>query len=443
MKVIVVGGVAGGMTTASQLRRIDSNAEIHVFEKGPHISFANCGLPYYLSREVESRSKLLERTPLDMEKRGIHVHVGHEVIHVDTDNKTVDVKVLDTGVIKSVSYDKLVLSPGGKSVILDSLKNVPQSFVLQQLHQLDLIESYIEVHNVKEVVVVGTGFIGLEVTENFVRRGFKVTVIQHNDNVYSPLETDMKDFMYESFKVQGVDLRLNSEIVKVVGDKAILKSGEEISAPLIIVAVGIKPNTGFLEGSNVSLEHGYIPVNEFGETSVKDVYALGDAILTHYAHVPEKPVSVALAWPAHRLAFVIAKHISGSTEFKHDGLLGTSIVEFFGYTIAQVGLSMKDLDEDTKYIDHTQGNIAGYMKNVENIQARVYYDDDGKILRGVFVGKNGVDKRLNTLAAFMRTDGNIKNLIHIEIGYAPPYGTTKDLLNMIGYKAIEKMTTPD
>ncbi|CAD2073256.1 CoA-disulfide reductase [Phocicoccus pinnipedialis] len=439
MKVIVVGGVAGGMTTASQLRRIDHDAEIHVFEKGPHISFANCGLPYYISREVEKRTMLVERTPEDMEKRGIHAHVAHEVLDVNTKNKTISVKALETGEIKNIRYNKLVLSPGGRSVMLNALKNVPQSFVLQQLHQLDSIEDYIETHNVNEVVVVGTGFIGIEVTENFVRRGFKVTVIQHNNDIYSPIEPDMKEFMYDTLKEQGVDLKLNSEILEVDGNKATLNTGEILNAPLIIVAVGIKPNTTFLEDTDIKLEKGYIPVNEFGQTNIKDVYAVGDAILTHYTHVPEKPVNVALAWPAHRLAFVIANHISGNTEFKHDGFLSTSILEFFGHTIAQVGLSRKDLDKDTKYIDHIQANIAGYMKNPEKIHARLYYDDDGKILRGVFVGKEGVDKRLNVLATFMRTDGNIKNLINIEVGYAPPFGTPKDLLNMIGYKAIEKL----
>lgn len=436
MKVVIVGGVAGGMTTASQLRRLDEDIEIHVYEKGPNISFANCGLPYYLSREVTKREHLIERTPEDMLKRDIVAHTLSEVISVNTEEKFITVSDRQTGQTENVSYDKLVLSPGATSRMLEPLKNVKQAFVLQHLHHLDAIEDYIARHNTKEVVIIGGGYIGLEVVENFTKRGFKVTMLQHTDEIYGALESDMKDFMYEALEENNVELKLNAEITKVNGDTATLATGEEIYAPLIIVSVGIIPSTEFLKDSNVQLEKGYIPINEYGETNVKDVYALGDAVLTHYMHRPDIKVNIALAWPAHRLAYIIAQHINGNKEFKHDGLLGASVIQLFDYTIAQVGLSLKDLRDPYLTIDHTQASIARYLKNPEEITARVYADKNHQILRGVFVGKNGVDKRLDVLSTFMRADGNIKNLINIEVGYAPPYSSPKDLLNMIGYKAI-------
>ena len=441
MKLVIIGGLSGGMTVASQFRRLDTTSEIVVYDKNPFVSFANCGLPYYLSREVSERSDLIARTPEQLKNQGIDVHTEHEVISVNDKENYVTVKNLKTGETFDDSYDKLIVSPGAQANEIDAVKHAPQSFVLQHLHHLDLIEQYITEHDVKNAVVIGTGFVGLEVSEQLCKRGLGVTILQHNDRVYRTIEEEFSEPIKEEMDKNGIRLVLNSEPVKLDGTKLTLNSGEVIDAELIIQAIGITPRTDFLKSSNVVMNDGYIPVDEYGLTNIDNIYAIGDAIETHYQHVPHKKVSVALAWPAHRLAYIIANHLAENDQYKHDGLLSVSILRYFDVAVGKMGLSLKDLeDEDYIIVEQTQNNKAGYMPGAKPLSLKIYVDKNTrKILRASGIGEEGLDKRLDILSTLTRLGGTVDDLINIEVAYAPPFSSPKDIVNMLGYKAIGKL----
>ena len=295
-KVIIVGGVAGGATTAAQLRRIDPEIDITIYEKGRDISYGNCGLPYHIGGEVEERDQLVAATPESFGERNITVETHHQVMGVDTEKKTVQVKDIRNDRTFDAGYDHLVLSPGSAPRLVPALLDVPQAFVLHSLEDLDGIMGHIEEKRITRAVVVGAGYIGLEMTENLVHRGIEVTLIHRDSEVYRPLESDMSDFFLEELKSRGVEVKLDTEIVEVVGDTATLSNGEEIEAPMIIAGIGITPRTDFLEGSGITLnEEGYICTDKHGRTNRETVYAVGDAIETNYHHI-DRPVHVALAW---------------------------------------------------------------------------------------------------------------------------------------------------
>ncbi|GAA3732504.1 CoA-disulfide reductase [Salinicoccus jeotgali] len=441
-QVIIVGGVAGGATTAAQLRRLDPEIDITIYEKGPHISYGNCGMPYHVGGEVERRDQLIAATPESFKERDVIVKTRHEVVGVDSDAKTVDVKNLEDGNVFKAPYDHLVLSPGASPRIIPALENVPQAFVLHALHHMDAIKSYIEEHDIDHVVVVGAGYISLEMVENLVQRGIHVTLVHRSKNIYKPLESDMSDFFLEELHRHGVEVKLEAEIEKVEGGTAALSTGEEISAPMIIAGIGINPSTGFLEDSGITLnDSGHICTDDRGRTNKDCVYALGDSIETFYQHVEDRRVNVALAWGAHRLAFVISNQISGNQAVRFEGLLGTNIMRFFNYDIAGLGLSEEELKDYPYFtVDHTQKSKAGYMADSKPIRVRIYaHKKDGRILRASVVGTEGVDKRIDILAAHIRLGGSATDLANIEVAYSPPYSSPKSVLNMVGYKAIEKM----
>ncbi|WP_031547750.1 CoA-disulfide reductase [Salinicoccus luteus] len=440
-KVIIVGGVAGGATTAAQLRRIDPEIDITIYEKGRDISYGNCGLPYHIGGEVEERDQLVAATPESFGERNITVETHHQVMGVDTENRTVQVKDIRNDRTFDAEYDYLVLSPGSAPRLVPALLDVPQAFVLHSLEDLDGIIGHIEEKRITRAVVVGAGYIGLEMTENLVHRGIDVTLIHRDSEIYRPLESDMSDFFLEELKSRGVEVKLDTEIVEVDGGTATLSNGEEIEAPMIIAGIGITPRTDFLEGSGITLnEEGYICTDKHGRTNREHVYAVGDAIETNYHHV-DRPVHVALAWGAHRMAYVISNQISGDSSVCFEGLLGTNIMRFFDYDIATLGLTEPELADYPHFIvDHRQKNKAGYMSDSVPIHVRAYIGkDDGKILRAVVVGTEGIDKRIDLLSAHIRLGGTAMDLANIEVAYSPPYSSPKSVLNMVGYKAIEKM----
>ncbi|MFA7744223.1 CoA-disulfide reductase [Salinicoccus roseus] len=440
-KVIIVGGVAGGATTAAQLRRIDPEIDITIYEKGRDISYGNCGLPYHIGGEVEERDQLVAATPESFAERDVTVEIFHEVTAVDPDNRTVQVKDIRNDRTFDAAYDYLILSPGGSPRLIPALLDVPQAFVLHSLEHLDEIKAHIEEKNITRAVVVGAGYIGLEMAENLVHRGIEVTLVHRDTEIYRPLESDMSDFFMEELKSRGVDVKLDTEIVEVSGDTATLSNGEEIEAPMIIAGIGITPRTDFLEGSGIILnDEGYICTDKHGCTNKEGVYAVGDAIETNYHHV-DRPVHVALAWGAHRMAYVISNQISGDSSVCFEGLLGTNIIRFFDYDIATLGLTEPELADYPHFVvDHKQKNKAGYMSDSVPIHVRAYIGkDDGKILRAVVVGTEGVDKRIDILSAHIRLGGTAMDLANIEVAYSPPYSSPKSVLNMVGYKAIEKM----
>ncbi|WP_411843614.1 CoA-disulfide reductase [Salinicoccus sp. HZC-1] len=440
-QVIIVGGVAGGATTAAQLRRINPDINITIYEKGRDISFGNCGLPYNIGGEVSDRDKLIAATPESMAERDIAVKTNHEVLRVDSDAKKVIVKDLAEEREFEAEFDYLILSPGGAPRTVPALLDVPQAFVLHNLEDLDDIQAHIKAQDVNKAVVIGAGYIGLELIENFAARGMDVTFIHRDDEIYRPLEDDMGGFFVEEMEKHGVRVKLDTEIVEVDGDVATLNDGSQIDAPLIVAGIGIVPRTDFLEGSGVALnDRGFICTDAYGKTSVDCIFALGDAIETFYQHVDSK-TSVALAWGAHRMAYVISNQIDGNSSVRFEGLLGTNIIRFFDYDIATLGLKQSEVAEyDHFIVDHKQRNKAGYMDGSVPIRARIYVrKDDGRILRAAVVGTEGVDKRIDMLATHIRLGGTAPDLVNIEVAYSPPYSSPKSVLNMLGYKTIEKM----
>lgn len=442
-QVIIVGGVAGGATAAAQLRRINPDIQITIYEKGRDISFGNCGLPYNIGGEVSDRDKLVAATPESMAERNIVVKTHHKVLSVDSDGKKVTVKDLSTDREFEAGYDYLVLSPGGAPRTMPALLDVPQAFVLHTLEDLDDIKAHIKENDVNKAVVLGAGYIGLELIENFVRRGMDVTFIHRSEEIYRPLEDDLGDFFVEEMERQGVEVKLNTEILEVDGNVATLNNGEEIDAPMIVAGIGVVPRTEFLKGSGIAMnDAGFICTDQTGRTSAECVYALGDAIETFYQHVDRK-TTVALAWGAHRMAYVIANQIDGDgqADVIFEGLLGTNIIRFFDHDIATLGLNQSEVqDYDHFIVDHKQKNKAGYMDGSVPIRARIYVaKEDGKILRAAVVGTEGVDKRIDILAAHIRLGGTAMDLANIEVAYSPPYSSPKSVLNMLGYKSIGKM----
>ncbi|SOC45017.1 CoA-disulfide reductase [Salinicoccus kekensis] len=440
-KVVVVGGVAGGATAASQLRRLDPDCEIVIFEKDRDISFANCGLPYHIGGEVAERSQLIAATPESFGKKDVTVRTYHEVIKVNTSENFVTVKNLESGEIFEESYDHLVLSPGGRPRIVPALAGVPENHVLHTLEDMDEIMKYIDEEDIREVVIVGSGFIGMEVTENLRMRDIDVTLVHRNGYLYGHIEEEMAAVLQQTLEDHGVTLKMNSEIDRVADGYAHLTTNEKIPAPMIIQGIGLTPNTEFLRDSGVDVtDRGLIPVNEYGQTNIENVYALGDIMETNYLHAPEIRANIKLAWPAHRMAYTIANHIHGGYDVKFEGLLGTNIMRLFEYEIGAIGLERKDVrDIEHFVIDNQQNFKAGYMEGASKIRTKIYVGNDGTILRAAMISKSGVDKRLDTLAAHIRAGGKAQDLINIEVAYSPPFSSPKSDLNMVGYKAIEEM----
>lgn len=399
-------------------------------------------MPYHISGEVAERDSLVNMTPEKFKQRNVDVLTNHEVIAVNSNANTVTIHDKKHDRTFGDSYDFLVLSPGGSPKKLPAIEGARQSFSLHKLEDLDYMMAYIEKNKVKEAVLVGSGYIGLEVTENLTKRGIHVTILQHDERIYKNIEADMNGVLYEAMAEQGVTLKLNTEIESVEGNTVVLSNGETIDASLIITGVGISPNTAFLNQSGLKLKDGLIPINKNGQTNIENIYALGDSTVTHYQHVPELTIHSALAWPAHRLAHIIANQIAGDSSITHEGFLGTNIVKFFDYHIATLGLSEKEVSYIPHFIvDQKQKNKSGYMSDAVPIHVRVYVSkESGIILRAAVVGTNGVDKRIDVLSTHTRLGGTAYDLINIEIGYSPPFSSPKDVINMVGYKAIEKST---
>lgn len=439
-KVVIVGGVAGGATTAAQLRRINPLVAITIYDKERDVSFATCGMPYQISGEVHSRDQLIAYTKETFHRKSIEVHTYHEVIRVDTEHKKVIVKNLISNTLIEDHYDYLVLSPGAYPRQLPVLKNEADVFQLHNLQHLDNIMQHIKLKPVQHALVIGTGFVSLEVLEALVLRGIKVSVVHRSAHIYSVIEKDFADELLVHLKEQNVDVYLNAEVTDARGRTVMLSTGETLDIDMIFSGVGITPNTGFLRGSNIHInDKGYIPIDKYCLTNIENVYALGDAVITNYSHVDED-ATIALAWPAHRMAYLIAQHISGNEPEPLAGLIGAQIIRMFKFDIASVGLPLRLLENHPhEVIKHSQRNMSGYMPESRPIHLKVYYEkESGNILRAAVMGEDKVDKIADTLSAHMYHGGSIYTLINLESAYAPSFSSPKSVLNMLGYKALEK-----
>lgn len=443
MKLLIVGGVAGGASAAARARRLAEDAEIILFERGPDISFANCGLPYYVGGEIAERGKLLIITPERLRARfNIDVRVRTSVEKIDRATKTVHVKDLATGRETTETYDKLILAPGAAPLRppLPGL-DLPGIYTLRNLADVDRIKQRVDA-GVRQAVVIGAGFIGLELVENFVRRGVVTTVVELQDQVLPPFDKEMTTPIAQELASKGVSLLLgqSAEAFEASPDGLVvrLKSGQRLPAQLVILGVGVRPENQLAVDAGLEVgPRGGIRVNEQLQTSDPDIYAVGDAIEVK-DFVLGGPTQVPLAGPANRQGRLAADHIFGRS-VRYRGTQGTAIVRVFDRTAAMTGASEKTLKRSQRpfrkiYIH--PANHAGYFPGAEGMTLKLLFDPaGGKILGAQAVGGAGVDKRIDVLAVAIQAGMTVFDLEEMELAYSPQYGSAKDPINMAGFVA--------
>ena len=445
MKYLIVGGVAGGATTAARLRRIDEHAEIIMFERGAYISYANCGLPYYIGNVIQDRDKLLLQTPESFNARfNIDIRINSEVISIDSENNSVEVKKVDTGLVYTESYDKLVLSPGAKPVMpnIGGIEN-DRVFSLRNVPDTDKIKSFIDEKNPKTAIVVGAGFIGLEMAENLHEIGIDVTVVEMASQIMSMLDPEIVSFVHNHFKEKDVGLYLKSRVTEIINQKddigVKLDSGQVLNTDMLIMSIGVKPDTAFVESSGIDLTgNKAIIVNKYLETSKKDIYAVGDAI-TFENPITKKQTSAYLAGPANHQARILADNMVYGNKREYKGSIGTAIAKVFDWTVASTGSSARMLDasdlEYTSTIINANSHAGYYPDALQMVLKITFHPKTGKLYGGQVVGYDGVDKRIDLLATIIKNGGDIWDLQEIEQAYAPPFSSAKDPVNQLGYNA--------
>ena len=456
MKYVIIGGVAGGATTAARIRRNDEQAEVIMFEKGKYISYANCGLPYYIGGIIKEREKLFVQTPYSFGKRfNMDIRVNTEVIHIDPAHHTITARNQDGGEYEE-TYDKLLLSPGAAPVKpplpgIDS----PGIFTLRNVDDTDAIKSYLQTHNVRHAVVVGAGFIGLEMAENLHATGAKVSIVEMADQVMAPIDFSMASLVRQHLVQKGVALYLKQAVTSFTynngpeaeekGNLSLqLQDGSRLHADLVILSIGVRPETKLAKEAGLTIgAAGGISVNEFLQTSHPDIYAVGDAI--EFPHpITGKPWLNYLAGPANRQGRIAADNITEGNKIRYEGSIGTSIAKIFDLTVAATGLSAKRLKaENIKYISSTthSNSHAGYYPNARQLSIKITFSpENGQIYGGQIVGFSGVDKRIDAIAQVIKHKGTIYDLIGIEHVYAPPFSSAKDPVAIAGYVASNILT---
>ncbi len=445
MKVLIIGGVAGGASVAARARRIDENAEVIMFEKGPNVSFSNCCLPFHLSGIIENSDSLVLMDPKEFaSKYKIEARVNQEVIAIYPDKKVIKVKELETGREYEESYDKLALSPGANAILPKSIKGIngDNVFVVKNVVDIKKLQDFIVKNNANEIAVVGGGFIGLEVCENLIEAGKKVHLIEAADQVMLPLDFDMAQLLHKELYDHGVDVLLNEKLVGIEKDKAILESGKEVKAQAVVMAIGVTPETELAKNCGIEIgKTGGILVNHNYQTNYPDIYAVGDAIeLTH--RITREKTKLALAGPAQRQARAAADHMFGKYH-SNRGVIGSSCIHLFNLNVANTGINEKICKEkginyDFAYI--IPGDKVGLMPNSNPIFFKLIYEvPSGRILGAQAVGKGNVDKRIDVIATMIYMNGTIEDLKELELCYSPYFGTAKDVVNHAALVALNLM----
>lgn len=438
-KILIVGGVAGGMSAATRLRRLNENAEIIVFEKGPYVSFANCGLPYYVGGEIAEREKLIVQSAKALKNRfNLEVRENSEVIAIDSEGKKVT--VVSNGESYVESYDKLILSPGAKPLIpqIKGLNQATNVFSLRNIPDVDKIMAYLAAKESKSATIIGGGFIGLEMAENLAKRGLSVTIVEKAPHVLPTIDREMAAFVNEELIKNNLSVMTNRGAVEFKNDEILLDNGESLQSDLTILSVGIQPETSLAKSAGIKLGlRNAILVDEHYETSVKDIYAVGDAIVVKNQLGQDALIS--LASPANRQGRQVADIISGLS-IKNRGSLGTAIVRVFDLQVASTGLSefqLRGLKINHKIVHVTANNHAGYYPDVTSIVLKLIFEpESGQIFGAQAIGKEGVDKRIDILSTAIKAKLTVFDLPELELTYAPPFGSAKDPVNMAGYAAI-------
>ncbi|WP_373721096.1 FAD-dependent oxidoreductase [Bacteroides heparinolyticus] len=444
MKYVIVGGVAGGATAAARLRRVDETADILLLEKGPHISYANCGLPYYIGGVIAERDKLLVQTPEAFGKRfRIDVRVKNEVLAINAKAKTLTIRNAD-GKEYEEAYDKLLLSPGANPV-KPPLEGIDSEgiFTLRNVEDTDRIKAYVTGKQVKRAVVVGAGFIGLEMAENLHHAGIAVSVVEMGNQVMAPIDFSMAAHIHQHLIQKGVSLYLEEGVTHFQrteqGIIVYLKSGKTIAADMVLLSIGVRPATALAQQAGLKLgETGGIWVDEHLETSEKDIYAVGDAI--EYPHpLTGKPWLNYLANPANRQGRIVADNMALGNTVSYEGAIGTSIAKVFDMTVASTGLAAKRLKqwgmEYQSSVTHSSSH-AGYYPNALPITLKLtFHPRTGKLYGAQCVGYEGVDKRIDQIAGLIKRGGTVYDLMETEHAYAPPFSSAKDPVAIAGYVA--------
>ena len=448
MKVLIVGGAAGGASAAARLRRLDEKAEIILLERGPHISFANCGLPYYIGGEIPKKSELLLQTPQSFHARfHIDVRVNSEAISVDPAAKAVTVHNRKTGEDYTETYDKLILSPGAAPTLppIEGVGN-ERVFTLRNVPDAVRIKDYVEEEFPESAVVVGGGYIGVEMAENLKKSGLDVTIVEMGDHLIAPLDYDMACDVHHYIKSQGIDLLLNrgAQAITEEGDKLCVRLPDrELKTDLVILSVGVTPDTGLAKEAGLKLnQRGGIVVDAHMQTSDPDIYAVGDAVEVK-DYVTGQNVMVPLAGPANKQGRIAADNICGiASEYKRTQ--GSSVLKIFDMTVAMTGVNERTakaagLDYDKVYT-FSQSH-ASYYPGAHGMSVKTIFEKEtGRILGAQIVGYDGVDKRCDVMATAIRAGMTAFDLTELELCYAPPYGSAKDPVNFAGY-VIENLLT--
>ena len=438
-KILIVGGVAGGMSAATRLRRLQEKAEIIVFEKGPYVSFANCGLPYYVGGEIEERENLIVQSSKALQKRfNLDVRENSEVTAIDSKEKKIT--VLSNGKSYFESYDKLILSPGTKPFVpqikgLDLANNV---FTLRNIPDVDKIMAQLKEKAPKKATIIGAGFIGIEMAENLAKRGIAVTIVEKAPHVLPTLDREMAAYVNEELIKNNVSVMTNTGAVEFKDKQILLDNGESLLSDLTILSVGIQPETSLAKMADIKLGlRNAILVDEHYETSVKDIYAVGDAIVVKNQLGHDALIS--LASPANRQGRQVADIISG-LPVENRGSLGTAIVRVFDLQVASTGLSesqLQSLNLKHKIVHVTANNHAGYYPGATSIVLKLIFEpESGEIFGAQALGKEGVDKRIDIVSTAIKAKLTVFDLPELEFTYAPPFGSAKDPVNMAGYAAM-------
>ena len=444
MKIIIIGGVAGGMSAAARLRRLDEKSDIIVIEKSGYVSFANCGLPYYIGGVIKEKDSLLLETPSTLkEKFNLDVRVKSEAVSINREKKEIKIKNIETNDEYTESYDKLLISTGAKPFVPD-IKGLEEAgyLTLRNIEDMEKISSCIDSDGYKNAVIIGGGFIGLETAENLKHKNINVTIIEKADQVMAPLDPEMASFIHGEIKRRNIALYLNSDITEISnsGKKKIikLKSGEVVETDIIIASIGVVPDSELAKNAGLKMSSkGAVEVDEYLKTSDSDIYAAGDVIEIRNAITGQKAL-VPLAGPANKQGRTAADNILGREE-KYTGTIGTSIMKFFNMTAASTGINEKYLkkqDINYKSLFIIKADHAGYYPGASDIYFKILFEPEtGKIFGAQAVGEKGADKKIDIIATAILGNISVYKLKDLETAYAPPFNSAKDIINYASYMA--------
>ncbi|NSW53820.1 MAG: DsrE/DsrF/DrsH-like family protein [Anaerolineae bacterium] len=447
MKVVIVGGVAGGASTAARLRRMQEDAEIILLERGEYISFANCGLPYHIGGVIPQRDSLLLLTPEEFQEYfTVDARVRHEVVAIDRQKKSVTIKDWQHDRLYTETYDKLVLSPGAAPILPPVPgADLPGVFSLRNIPDMDKIKAYLRDQRPASAVVIGGGFIGIELAENLQHLGLQVTLVEMMNQVMAPLDFDMAALVHNHLDFKHVRLALGDGLKAIEsngsGMHVVLQSGKSVDTEMVIMSIGVRPENMLAREAGLALgQRGTIAANECMQTSDPDIYAIGDACeVTHL--VNGQRTTLPLAGPASKQGRIVADHISGR-KVAYAGVLGTSVVKVFDLTVAATGMNSRQLAQagiPFKSATVHVSNHAGYYPGASPLTLKLNYAPDGKILGAQGVGVEGVDKRIDVVATAMHGGVTVYDLEELELSYAPPYGSSRDPINIVGYLAANEL----